>query len=78
MKNTKIIMAFLVTVILLAGMFTGCGNTHDQEATGAAAGFRKTGCFPAAEDPFALRQKVLHRKQFLGRKKSDHHYTIYQ
>lgn len=48
MKNTKIIMAFLVTVILFAGMFTGCGNTQTG-GTGAAADSGKQDV-SAAED----------------------------
>ena len=36
MKSIKTIIAFLVTVILLAGIFTGCGNTQTG-GTGAVA-----------------------------------------
>ena len=68
MKSIKIIMGFLVTVILLAGIFTGCGNTQTG-STGAAADSGKQDV-SAADDISAVAESTA-SETVSGEKKSD-------
>ena len=68
MKSIKTIMAFFVIAVLLAGIFTGCGNTQTG-GTGTAADSGKQDV-SAAKDLSAETESVV-SEAVSGEKKSD-------